>query len=97
MLATDHFTLLSIELGWVVRVLTLALLTLTTMTMQSCGSDETPLTVPNSLAQLQQQGYLKASNTGAGDWFGTNIAVEGDTLVVGARFEDSAATGINGN
>jgi hypothetical protein len=44
-----------------------------------------------------QQAYLKASNTEAGDWFGATVALVGDTLVVGARFEDSAATGINGN
>ncbi len=44
-----------------------------------------------------QQAYLKASNTGAGDFFGTWVAVSGDTVVVGALFEDSNATGINGN
>jgi hypothetical protein len=44
-----------------------------------------------------QQAYLKASNTGAGDWFGTSVAVEGDTIVVGASDEASNATGVNGN
>ena len=44
-----------------------------------------------------QQAYLKASNTGAGDWFGASVAVDGDTVVVGARFEDSHATGVDGN
>ncbi len=44
-----------------------------------------------------QQAYVKASNTGAGDQFGTSVALSGDTLVVGARLEDSNATGINGN
>jgi hypothetical protein len=43
-----------------------------------------------------QQAYLKASNTGAGDWFAIP-AVDGDTLVVSAIQENSAATGINGN
>ncbi|MGE0470998.1 MAG: integrin [Nitrospira sp.] len=76
------------------RVLILAVLTVATITMQSCGSDEAPEPVP---APLKQLGYLKASNTGAGDWFGTNIALDGDTLVVGARFEDSVATGVNGD
>jgi len=37
-----------------------------------------------------QQAYLKASNTGAGDWFGRFVAVSGDTVVVGAPREDSA-------
>jgi hypothetical protein len=44
-----------------------------------------------------QQAYVKASNTGADDWFGYSVALSGDTLAVGARQEDSAATGVNGN
>jgi hypothetical protein len=44
-----------------------------------------------------QQAYLKASNTGAGDWFGFPVAVSGDTIVIGAKNEDSNATGVNGN
>jgi len=44
-----------------------------------------------------QQAYLKASNTGANDSFGSSVAVSGDTVVVGADLEDSNATGINGD
>jgi cysteine-rich repeat protein len=46
-----------------------------------------------------QQAYVKASNTGASDWFGNTIALSGDgsTLAVGAIWEASAATGINGD
>jgi hypothetical protein len=44
-----------------------------------------------------QQAYLKASNTGAYDIFGDVVAVDGDTVVVGASLEDGAATGVNGN
>ncbi|MEQ6342148.1 MAG: Ig-like domain-containing protein [Gammaproteobacteria bacterium] len=46
-----------------------------------------------------QQAYVKASNTNAGDDFGRAVALSGDgnTLAVGAPFEDSNATGINGN
>ncbi|MBL8842417.1 MAG: FG-GAP repeat protein [Planctomycetes bacterium] len=44
-----------------------------------------------------QQAYLKASNTDAGDFFGYAVAISGDTIVVGAYFEDSGATGVNGN
>ncbi|MEK6642277.1 MAG: FG-GAP repeat protein, partial [Planctomycetota bacterium] len=44
-----------------------------------------------------QQAYLKASNTGATDEFGFSVAVSGDTAVVGASFEDSNATGVNGD
>jgi len=44
-----------------------------------------------------QQAYVKASNTEARDLFGFSLAIGGDTLAVGALFEASAATGINGN
>lgn len=44
-----------------------------------------------------QQAYLKASNTGAGDQFGIDVAVSGDTIGVGAFQEDSNATEVNGN
>jgi len=44
-----------------------------------------------------QQAYLKASNTGMGDGFGLSVALSGDTLVVGANFEDSNATGVGGD
>src|SRR5262249_21137182 len=44
-----------------------------------------------------QQAYLKASNTNAGDLFGGSVAISGDTVVVGAPFEASVATGVNGN
>ena len=37
-----------------------------------------------------QQAYIKASNTEAGDWFGSSVALSGDTLVVGAPNEDGA-------
>jgi cysteine-rich repeat protein len=46
-----------------------------------------------------QQAYVKASNTEAGDAFGSDVALSSDgaTLAVGADGEDSAATGVNGN
>jgi uncharacterized Zn-binding protein involved in type VI secretion len=44
-----------------------------------------------------QQAYLKASNTDAGDRFGWSVALDGDTLAVGARLEDSNATGVDGD
>jgi hypothetical protein len=44
-----------------------------------------------------QQAYLKASNTGTGDVFGTNVALSGDTLAVAAYGEASSSTGVNGN
>ena len=39
-----------------------------------------------------QQAYLKASNPGAGDWFGRVASISGDTIVVGAYLEDSAGS-----
>ena len=57
----------------------------------------------------QQQAYLKASNTGAEDWFGGGdywansnsnglaLSADGNTLAVGAAGEDSGAIGINGD
>ena len=46
-----------------------------------------------------QRAYIKGSNTEAFDEFGGAIALSGDgeTLVVGAHGEDSAAKGIGGN
>jgi len=44
-----------------------------------------------------QQAYLKASNTNANDMFGYNVSISGETIVVGSRFEQSNATGVNGN
>ena len=44
-----------------------------------------------------EQANLKGSNTSEGDMFGSSLAVKDDTLIVGARLEDSCATGINGN
>jgi len=46
-----------------------------------------------------QQAYVKASNTGADDQFGFAVALstDGNTLAVSAPYEDSAATGIDGN
>lgn len=49
-------------------------------------------------ASWQQTAYLKASNTGEGDEFGHHLRVsdDGQHLAVGAAFEASAATGIDG-
>lgn len=44
-----------------------------------------------------QQAYLKASNPDQSDQFGHAMAISEDTIVVGAKEEDSNATGVNGN
>lgn len=46
------------------------------------------------VAQLAEQ---QSSNPDLGDLFGDRIAIDGDTLVVGAEWESSSATGIDGD
>ncbi|MGM0556732.1 MAG: FG-GAP repeat protein [Myxococcota bacterium] len=41
--------------------------------------------------------YLKASNAGQGDAYGTSVAIDGDTIAVGSRFDDSDSTGVDAN
>ena len=59
--------------------------------------DERGAHYPITIDPIAQQAYLKASNTGASDFFGASVAISGNTVVVGAFGEDSAATGVNGN
>jgi hypothetical protein len=54
------------------------------------------LTGAQSFGALGQQAYVKASNTGQYDEFGTTVAISGDTMIVGAPGESSDATGVNG-
>lgn len=60
-------------------------------TRAACGSPTAPL-VPDVARAI---GYFKASNTGAGDGFGTAVALspDGRTLAVGAIAESSGARG----
>ena len=46
-----------------------------------------------------QHAYVKSSNTDSGDEFGSSLGLSADgrVLLVGARGEDSAAKGVNGN
>ncbi len=44
-----------------------------------------------------QQAYLKSSNTDASDQFGFSVSISGNTVVVGAIFEASNATGVDGD
>jgi len=70
------------------------------------NGDQFNMNTPNSGAAYvfvrngtnwSQQAYLKASNTGNGDNFGTSVSISGDTIIVGAYNEDSNATGVNGD
>jgi hypothetical protein len=68
---------------------------------QQGGSDDSgaAYVFGRSGSAWSQQAYVKASNTGAGDWFGESVALSGDgnTLVVAAQYEESSARGINGD
>ena len=72
------------------------------------GGDETDNSATNSGAvyvftrsgaSWAQQAYVKASNTGRYDGFGSSVtlAADGNTLAVGATGENSSATGIDGD
>ncbi|MGI9245048.1 MAG: choice-of-anchor D domain-containing protein [Verrucomicrobiales bacterium] len=50
--------------------------------------DDTGATYPITVDPVAQQAYLKASDVGAGDEFGHSVAIDGDTVVVGAQGED---------
>ncbi len=70
--------------------------------LQACNADgcTDSGTVTVDVARLADAiGYVKASNTGAGDRFGYPVALsaDGNTLAVSAFYEDSNATGIGGN
>ena len=75
-------------------------------TATGINGDQTDNSAPNAGAVYvftrtagvwTQQAYLKASNAGANQNFGGTLAIAGDLLAVGARLEDSDATGINGD
>ena len=51
----------------------------------------------NENGQWVQQAFLKASNSDSGTFFGSSVAIEGDTIVVGATGEQSNAKGVNNN
>jgi len=51
----------------------------------------------NETSGWRESAYLKASNTGAGDFFGSDLAVSGNTIAVGAVREDGASVGVNGD
>jgi hypothetical protein len=61
---------------------------------QCLGSNEFCI---NSECINVQQTYIKASNSDAHDWFGESVALDGDTLIIGAEWESSCTTGINGD
>jgi hypothetical protein len=60
--------------------------------------EESGARYPLTIDPIAQQAYLKPAAVGtsqAGDQFGSEVAVSGDTVVVGANREDSSTTGVN--
>lgn|GEM_PF-2161075 len=53
--------------------------------------------LPDLVYDWRHRAQLKASNTASSDYFGAAVGVAGDTLVVGAYGEDSAAVGVDGD
>ena len=66
--------------------------------VEACNSAGCTASAPQILGTnlTQAIGYVKASNTGANDVFGTSVVLssDGNTLAVGALGEDSSTTGI---
>ncbi|MBK7827369.1 hypothetical protein [Nannocystis sp.] len=62
----------------------------------ACSESE-PVAISGSLAEAV--GYIKASNTGVDDSFGSRVAISGDggTLAVSAPLEGSGAAGVDGD
>ena len=62
------------------------------------GPTPVPVTTPNPVpGQAAQQAYLKAPNAANIDRFGMAVAINGNTIVVGADGEDSGQAFINNN
>src|SRR5262249_11891529 len=59
------------------------------------AQNERMLRASESSSGVSQQAYVKASNISG--YFGTAVAISGDTVVVGAPREASNATGVNGD
>lgn len=59
--------------------------------------DDATAHYPLTIDPVVQQAYFKSSNSGESDRFGVSVAISGDTVLVGAKGEDSNATGVDGN
>ena len=62
-----------------------------------CGMAGAAYVFSRSGTTWSQDAYLKSGNAGAGDAFGDSVALSGGLAVIGADYEQSCATGIDGN
>ena len=63
----------------------------------SCTGSGTVFIFTRFIGTWTNQPYLKASNEEVNSYFGSSVALDGNTLAVGAYGEESCATGIDGN
>ncbi len=72
-----------------------------TYAISACNSAGCTRSFPIHFDEIQRYwiGYVKASNTNAGDRFGADVVIsaDGTTMVVSAESEDGGATGVNGD
>jgi hypothetical protein len=61
------------------------------------GSGAVYLFTRHASGAWNEQAFIKASNTGIADQFGISVALDGDTLVVGADRESGSGTGLTGD
>jgi hypothetical protein len=66
-------------------------------TNTGCPSAGAAYVFTRSSSGWGQQAYIKAPNPEADDYFGRSVAVSGDSLAIGARFEAGCSVGINGD
>jgi hypothetical protein len=78
--------------GFSTPVLNLGIQTFT-LTLRQNGREQRTYMI--EIGRGTEVDYLKASNTDRGDAFGYSVAISGDTIVIGAIGEGSAAKGLN--
>jgi hypothetical protein len=68
-------------------------------TDDSAGQSGAVYVFGRSATTWAQEAYVKASNTEAGDYFGSSVSLsaDGSRLAIGALLEDSSATGVDGD
>lgn len=68
--------------------------TITIIVTATDGTSQKTYTIVATRGLTAQQVYLKGADTDADDRFGRSVSISGDSIVVGAWYEDSNATGV---